>query len=140
MASLASIVFERTRRSRQPPDVSPVPRWGPISTHRSLNRRQASVEVKCVPLLTSAERSTQTPYGLADDTADLLQRVESGASVRTIAADLGVTERTVRNRLRRAGIPLPSERRAADIDLEAVLADYRTGHAGADHRRTAPGR
>ena len=62
-----------------------------------------------------------------DDTADLLQRVESGASVRTIAADSNVTERTVRNRLRRAGIPLPSERRAAGVDLETVLADYRAG-------------
>ena len=61
----------------------------------------------------------------ADDTADLLQRVESGASVRTIAAELNVTERTVRNRLRRAGIPLPSVRKAASVDVEAVLADYR---------------
>ena len=62
-----------------------------------------------------------------DDTADLPQRIESGASVRTIAADLGVTERTVRNRLRRARIALPSESRAAGVDLEAVLADYRAG-------------
>ena len=62
-----------------------------------------------------------------DDTADLLQRIESGASVRSIAAELGVTERTVRNRLRRAGIPLPSVRRTAGVDLETVLADYRAG-------------
>ena len=62
-----------------------------------------------------------------DDTADLAQRIESGASVRTIAAELDVTERTVRNRLRRAGIPLPSVRKAAGVDLEAVLADYRDG-------------
>ena len=59
----------------------------------------------------------QSPYGLtvphADDTAALVQRIESGASVRTIAAELGVTERTVRNRLRRAEIPLPSERKTA---------------------------
>ena len=32
----------------------------------------------------------------------------------------------VRNRLRRAGIALPSERKAARVDLEAVLADYRS--------------
>ena len=57
----------------------------------------------------------------------LLQRIESGAGVRAIAAELDVTERTVRNRLRRAGIPLPSERKAAGVDLEAVLADYRAG-------------
>ena len=60
-------------------------------------------------------------------TADLARLIESGASVRAIAADLNVTERTVRNRLRRAGIPMPSERRAAGVDLEAVLADYRAG-------------
>ena len=61
------------------------------------------------------------------DSADLLQRVESGAAVRDIAAELNVTERTVRNRRRRAGIPLPSERKAAGVDLETVLADYRAG-------------
>ena len=132
MASLASIVFERTRRSRQPPDLSPVPRWGPISTHTSLNRRQASVEVKCVPLLTSAERSTQTPYGLELCRTSTPRPICCSASspapsVRDIAAELNVSERTVRNRLRGAGIPLPSVRKAAGVDVNAVLADYRTG-------------
>jgi len=51
------------------------------------------------------------------DTAALLQQVEDGASVRTIAAKLGVTERTVRNRLSRAGIPLPRAARDARIDV-----------------------
>lgn len=60
--------------------------------------------------------------------ADYLRRqVASGASVRQLAADLGVTERTVRNRLWRAGIPLPSTSRHADVDLEAIFAEYRTG-------------
>ena len=57
----------------------------------------------------------------------LLQRIESGASVRMIAAELNVTDRTVRNRLRSAGIPLPSEWKTADVDLDAVLADKRAG-------------
>ena len=47
--------------------------------------------------------------------------------MRAIAAELGVTDRTVRNRLRRAGNPLPSERKAVGIDLEALFADYRAG-------------
>src|SRR5215204_2611384 len=58
---------------------------------------------------------------------DLHARVDAGASVRAIAAELGVTERTVRNRLHRAGIPLPSEVKAANVDLEAVFAEYRAG-------------
>jgi len=62
-----------------------------------------------------------------DDTADLRSRVAAGASVRTIATEFRVTERTVRNRLRRAGIPLPSEVKAANVDLVAVFAEYRVG-------------
>ena len=62
-----------------------------------------------------------------DDAADLRQRTAAGASVRTIAAELGVTERTVRNRLSRAGIPLPRAARDARIDVEALLAEYRAG-------------
>lgn len=43
----------------------------------------------------------------------LRERIDAGVSVRTVAAELNITERTVRNRLQRAGIPLPSEVKAA---------------------------
>ncbi len=57
----------------------------------------------------------------------LRQRIDAGVSVRTIAAELNITERTVRNRLQRAGIPLPSEVKAARIELDDVFAAYREG-------------
>jgi len=59
--------------------------------------------------------------------AHLRQRIDDGLSVRVIAAELGVTERTIRNHLRRLGIPLPSEVKATRIYLDDVFAAYRKG-------------
>ena len=61
-----------------------------------------------------------------DNTADLVH-ASIGASVRVIAAELNVTERTSRDPAASRRHPLPSERKTAGVDLEAVLADYRAG-------------
>lgn len=45
------------------------------------------------------------------DLYDVEQRLDAGESVQAIAADLGVTPRTIRNRLHAAGRPLEKERR-----------------------------
>jgi len=57
----------------------------------------------------------------------LRARIDAGASVRAIAAELNVTELPVRNRLHRLGTPLPSVVKAARIDLNVVFAAYRSG-------------
>ena len=54
-------------------------------------------------------------------------RLDAGESVAAVAADAGVTERTIRNRLHRAGLPLASsrsrDRRRARLDDAAWLSD-----------------
>ena len=44
------------------------------------------------------------------DIDEIVRRVDAGESLTTIAADVGVTARTLRNRLHTAGVVLPQER------------------------------
>jgi transposase-like protein len=47
---------------------------------------------------------------VAPDVGEVARRLDAGDSVNAIAADLGVTARTIRNRLHAAGLPLASTR------------------------------
>ena len=58
---------------------------------------------------------------MALDPAWLRERIEAGASAADIAAEAGVTARTIRAALHRHGLPLPRDVRNASIDLDAVF-------------------
>ena len=60
------------------------------------------------------------------DATWLRARVESGSSVREMAAEAGCQPRTVRNWLHRYQIQLPRAHRIQQVTA-AVLADYRAG-------------
>ena len=82
------------------------------------------------PAVTAARtrRTPRTTRTARLDDADWLRaRIAAGARVADLAADSGVTERTVRNHLHRHGIALPGSFRYAHADLDAIFADYRNG-------------
>jgi predicted transcriptional regulator len=59
--------------------------------------------------------------GADQDVGEVVRRLDAGDTVKAIAAELGVTERTIRNRLHAAGLPLASDR--GRDRRRALLAD-----------------
>lgn len=59
------------------------------------------------------------------DVDDLRQRIEAGTTVAELAAERGITPRSVRLALRRLGVPLPSDVRRRRVNWAQVERDWR---------------